>query len=125
MGICLRKEKRCFCCGFRNVYYITVVITMNVIITIVAPYDEMRKQMRSFFGENYIQVYLDCTVEECAKRDVKGYYARADKMKNFNGVNDVFEVPEDSELTINTVEEEVKSSVSKILEYIKGRGYDV
>lgn len=98
---------------------------INVIIAIVSPFDEMRKQMRSFFGENYIQVYLDCPVEKCAERDVKGYYKRAKKMENFNGVNDVYEVPEDSEIRIDTVQEDVENSVTQILAYLKERGYDV
>ncbi len=96
-----------------------------VIIAIVAPFDEMRKEMRSFLGENYIQAYLDCPVEECAARDVKGYYKRADKMKNFNGVNDSYEIPDDSEININTVQTNVKKSVEKILEYLREQGYDV
>lgn len=98
---------------------------INVIIAVIAPFDEMRKQMRSFLGENYIQVYLDCPVEECAKRDVKGYYKKAEKMENFIGVNDTYEVPKDSEIRIDTVQEDVENSVNQIILYLKECGYDV
>lgn len=95
------------------------------IIAIVAPFDEMRKQMRTFLGENYIQVFLDCPVEECAARDVKGYYNRLEKMENFNGVNDVYEIPDDSEINISTAQTSVEKSTEKILEYLREQGYDV
>ena len=98
---------------------------INVIIAVIAPFDEMRKQMRSFLGENYIQAYLDCPVEECAKRDVKGYYKKAQKMENFIGVSDAYELPEDSEIRIDTVKEEVESSVEQIILFLKECGYSI
>ena len=98
---------------------------INVIIAVIAPFDEMRKQMRSFLGENYIQAYLDCPVEESAKRDVKGYYKKIQNMENFIGVSDAYEVPEDSEIRIDTVNDEVDVCVEQILEYLKEQGYDI
>ena len=98
---------------------------INVIIAVIAPFDEMRKQMRSFLGENYIQVYLDCPVEECAKRDVKGYYKKINNMQNFIGVSDAYEVPEDSEIRVDTVNHEVETCVEQILTYLKEQGYDI
>ena len=52
---------------------------ISTIVAVVAPFEDMRRQMREVLGEGYIQVYLDCPVEECAKRDVKGYYKKKEK----------------------------------------------
>ena len=49
---------------------------VNVIFTLVAPYEEMRQGMREAVGDAYIEVYAKCTPETCAKRDVKGYYKK-------------------------------------------------
>ena len=96
---------------------------ISTIVAVVAPFEDMRRQMREVLGEGYIQVYLDCPVEECAKRDVKGYYKKKEKMENFSGVSDTFEIPENSELVIDTVHLTVEESVEKIVGYLKKRGY--
>ena len=96
---------------------------ISTIVAVVAPFEDMRRQMREVLGECYIQVYLDCPVEECAKRDVKGYYKKKEKMENFSGVSDTFEIPENSELVIDTVHLTVEESVEKIVGYLKKRGY--
>jgi len=96
---------------------------ISTIVAVVAPFEDMRRQMREVLGEGYIQVYLDCPVEECAKRDVKGYYKKKEKMENFSGVSDTLEIPENSELVIDTVHLTVEESVEKIVGYLKKRGY--
>lgn len=98
---------------------------ISVLISIVAPYDAMRKKMRKVFQENYIQVYVRCPYEVCAERDVKGYYAlqKKNQIQNLNGADEVYEVPEDSELIVDTQKEAVEESAWKIVEYLKEKGY--
>lgn len=100
---------------------------INVIISIVAPYAQMRENMRSFLGDSYVQCFLKCPFEVCAKRDVKGYYAlaRQGKLEHFSGANDTFEAPLDSEIEIDTSVLSVEESVNEILQYLGEKGYEV
>lgn len=100
---------------------------VNVLISIVAPYDEMRKGMREFFGENFYLVYVKCPLEICAKRDVKGYYriSKEHRMDHLNGVNDIYEIPEDAELTLDTSQLSLDLCVERILSYLREQEYAV
>ncbi len=100
---------------------------INVMLSIVAPYDEMRKSMREFLGEDFCLVYVKCPYEECARRDVKGYYKLSQEggMKNLNGVNDPYEVPMDAELELDTSQLSVDVCVKQILAWLKEHGYGV
>lgn len=100
---------------------------VSVVISVVAPYDEMRKKMRSFFGRNFFLVYAKCPFETCEKRDVKGYYqlSRENRMRFLNGADDVYEVPEDAELVVDTGTDSAESCVRQILLFLRGRGYAV
>lgn len=100
---------------------------VNVLISIVAPYDEMRKGMREFFGENFYLVYVKCPLEICAKRDVKGYcrISKEHRMDHLNGVNDIYEIPEDAELTLDTSQLSLDLCVERILSYLREQEYAV
>lgn len=100
---------------------------VSVILTLVAPYEEMRRQMRDALGEGYIEIYVKCSLKECEKRDVKGYYKRQreGKMQNLNGADDVFEIPQNSEIIIDTEKETVEEGVSKIQQYLWEKGYGI
>lgn len=95
------------------------------IVSIVAPYEEMRQQMREFWGERYIEVFLDCSYEVCAARDVKGHYAEAEigKLQNLNGANDSFERPKHSELVLHTDQETQVESLAKVIDYLEVHQY--
>ncbi len=98
---------------------------ISVILSQVAAYEEMRIKVREAFREEYIEVYIKCSYEECARRDVKGYYRKQQKgeMENLNGADDIYEVPQNSDIVINTEKETVPEAVWKILTYLKGAGY--
>lgn len=100
---------------------------VSVILTLVAPYEAMRKQMREVLGEAYIEVYVKCSLEECEKRDEKGYYKKIKegKMKNLNGSDDIYEIPENSEIVIDTEQESVAEGVNKIKQYLLEHGYGI
>ena len=98
---------------------------ISVILAQVAPYKEMRQKVREQFGERYIEVYVKCSLEECARRDVKGYYKkfRDGEISNLNGANDVYEIPDNYDILVDTEQETVEGCVEKIVDYLKENGY--
>jgi len=94
---------------------------ISVILTQVAAYKKMRDQVRSFFNDSYVEVYVKCSAKECARRDVKGYYnnAKDGKMNNLNGFNDEYEVPQNSSVIVDTEKMSVEECVDRIMEYLE------
>jgi adenylylsulfate kinase len=95
-----------------------------VISAAISPYNEARRQARQQIGD-FVEVYVQCPLEELTRRDVKGLYARAlrGELANFTGVSDPYEPPVDPEVTVNTARETIDESVAKILEVLESRGY--
>jgi len=97
------------------------------IITIacfISPLKENRKMVREALGEDFIEVFVDCPLEECEKRDPKDLYkkARLGVIKEFTGITSPYEKPENPEIVINTKEQTIDQCVDKILDYIKCLG---
>ena len=95
-----------------------------VITAFISPFMEERQLAKSLvLEENYFLVHVDCSVEKCEERDVKGLYkrARAGEIKNFTGIDSPYEVPENPNLIVNTEKESVNESVEKIFNAIKGK----
>lgn len=94
------------------------VITLNCF---VSPTKKMRQMAKDIIGtDNFIEVYINASVAECEKRDVKGLYAkaRAGEIKNFTGIDAPFEAPENAAVEINTAELSIDASIQKVLDYI-------
>src|ERR671933_2789558 len=75
-----------------------------VIVSAISPYEETRRQARAMveqFGP-FVEVFVKASVDECARRDVKGLYAKAftGEIKEFTGVSDPYEEPTDAEIVI-------------------------
>lgn len=122
------KEERLKCNqAVRVVVQYLLAHDISVILTQVAPYEEIRNLVRSQFREEYIEVYIRCSYAECAKRDVKGYYRKQKegKMENLNGADDVYEIPSDSEIVIDSEKESVSEAVDKILAYLEAGEYGI
>ena len=70
--------------------------------------------------DNFIEVFVNASVTECEKRDVKGLYAkaRAGEIKNFTGIDAPFEAPTNAAVEINTAELSIDESIQKVLDYI-------
>ena len=95
-----------------------------VITAFISPFKEERQLAKNLvLEENYFLVHVDCSVEKCEERDVKGLYkkARAGGIKNFTGIDSPYEVPENPNLIVNTEKESVDESVKKIFNAIKGK----
>jgi adenylyl-sulfate kinase len=77
-----------------------------IITAAISPYEAPRRAAREMVEEvgTFVEVYVKASVEECARRDVKGLYEKAFKgeIKEFTGVNDPYEEPSSPELVIDT-----------------------
>ena len=77
-----------------------------VIVAAISPYDETRKKARAMVEEfgPFVEVFVQASVQECARRDVKGLYEKAfrGEIKGFTGVDDPYEVPDDAEIVVDT-----------------------
>lgn len=100
---------------------------VSVILSQVAAYEEMRKKVREQFEKEYIEVYVKCSYEECARRDVKGYYKMQEmgEIQNLNGANDVYEIPQGSHIVIDTETESLYEAVDKIVAYLEKNDYGI
>jgi adenylylsulfate kinase-like enzyme len=72
----------------------------------------------------FIEVFVDASVDECARRDVKGLYEKAfrGEIKEFTGVSDPYEAPEFAEIRIESEHEGPDESAQRILELLEQRG---
>ena len=105
--------------NLERVTFVAKLLSRNgvgVIATFVSPYREARAKIREQ-TTNFIDVFTKCPVEECARRDVKGMYkkAYAGEIKNFTGVDDPYEEPENPEIVINTHEESEEESANVVI----------
>lgn len=100
---------------------------ISVILSQVAAYEEMRTKVREQFEEEYIEVYVKCSYQECARRDVKGYYEKKknEEIQNLNGADDTYEPPQNSNIIIDTEIETVSEAVQKIVLYLKESAYGI
>ncbi len=91
----------------------------------ISPYRADRDQVRKIMPDgDFVEVHVDCPVEVCEQRDVKGLYkkARAGEIKEFTGISAPYEAPEKPELTINTAGQSVEASANQILAYLEKQG---
>lgn len=119
-GLSFSKEDRDI--NIRRIAFVADLLSRNGIITIAAaisPYRELRDEIRKT-STNFIEVYVNASLEVCEARDVKGLYARARKgeIPNFTGISDPYEAPVTPEIICYTDKETIEQSVDKVLSYI-------
>jgi sulfate adenylyltransferase len=88
----------------------------------IAPYKKDRqfnKKSISAFG-NYVEIFVDTSIEDCEKRDVKGLYklAREGKIKEFTGISSPFENPTDANITLNGGDK-LEDSIETVMKYLE------
>jgi len=90
----------------------------NVIVALVSPLKSVRDEIKSKYS-NLIELYIKASLETCKKRDTKGMYKLADegKIKDFTGVNSVYEAPDHpSTIIVNTEKFNVTECINLILD---------
>ena len=72
-----------------------------------------------------IEIYVNAPLDVCEERDPKGLYkkARAGEIKNFTGISDPYEAPENAELTVDTGSQTLDESAEVVLNYLESKGY--
>ena len=93
----------------------------NVIVSTITPRDNQRKMIKDNLSKNIKIIYLQCSLEKCIERDVKGMYKKAinGEIKNFTGINDKYEIPIDPDLIINTDTQTLDESSKELIKYLE------
>lgn len=112
--------------NIERVAFVAKLLSRNgvgVIASFISPYRAARQGVREQ-STNFVEVYVNAPVNVCADRDVKGLYAKAfaGEIKDFTGVNDPYEAPENPEIEVNTDRETLAESVAKIVSYLEKQG---
>ena len=93
----------------------------------ISPYKADRDEVRKLHEQadlTFIEVFVDCSLEEAEKRDPKGLYkkARAGEIKNFTGIDDPYEAPEVAEIHLHTDQMTLDEEVQILLDYLHDNG---
>ena len=93
-----------------------------VISAFISSYEKDRALAKKIIGEeNFIEVYCNCSLDVCEKRDTKGLYkkAREGLIQNFTGIDAPYEPPSNPDLSISTSSLTIEQSINLIIEYLK------
>ena len=93
-----------------------------VLAAFVSPYKKDRENIKNIVGnDNFVEIFVNTSIEECERRDVKGLYkkARAGEIKDFTGVNAPYEAPDNPDVEVVTDELSIDDCVRKIYDKIK------
>ena len=123
-GLGFSKEDRDT--NIRRIAFVADLLSRNgtpVITAAISPYREIRDEAREMMGDRFIEVYIEASVDACAERDVKGLYAKAfsGEIKEFTGVSDPYEPPENPEVRLKTEEQEPAESAAQLITYLEER----
>jgi len=116
--------------NIRRIGYVASEITKNGGIAIcapIAPYDSVRKEVRDEIQPlgGFVLIHVDTPIDVCEERDRKGLYAkaRAGIIKEFTGISDPYESPEDADVVIDTTERSPEQAAQQILLHLESEGY--
>jgi adenylyl-sulfate kinase len=96
-----------------------------VLCTFVSPFREDRDRVREILPPGrFVEVFVDCSLDEARRRDPKGLYARADQgqVREMTGVSSAYEPPENPELRLDTESLSVDECVARVLDYLREQG---
>ena len=99
---------------------------MIVFSSFISPYRSDRDTARALMEPgDFVEVYVDASLDTCEDRDVKGLYkkARAGEIPEFTGISAPYEAPESPELILDTNRQSVEESVSQLIEFLDAKGY--
>lgn len=123
-GLGFSKEDRDT--NIRRIGFVCGLLSRNGVIAIAAaisPYSRVRNEVRATTA-NFVEVFTDCPLETLVKRDVKGLYkkALAGEIKNFTGVSDPYEVPENPEVRTDSSTQTPDESANAVWDYLVEAG---
>jgi adenylylsulfate kinase len=120
-GLGFSKEDRDT--NIRRIGYVARLLSRNGVVAITAaisPYRDVRDEVRRAHEARFIEIFVDCPLDELVRRDRKGLYAKAlaGEIQNFTGVSDPYEPPISPEIHVRTDRETVEESRDRILEWL-------
>jgi adenylyl-sulfate kinase len=124
-GLGFSKEDRDI--NIRRIGFVCNLLTRNDVVAIgaaISPYRAIRDENRKLIGR-FVEVYCQCDIDTLKNRDPKGLYEKAlrGEIKNFTGVSDPYEAPEKAEVVVDTANEDIDTSVDRILRTLEQMGY--
>lgn len=124
-GLGFSKEDRDI--NVRRIGFVCKLLTRHGVWSLTAaisPYRDTRDALRKDIG-NFIEIYVECSIQKLAERDVKGLYkkALAGEIKNFTGVSDPYEPPVHPDIVVNSEKETVEESFNKIMRTLETKGF--
>ena len=87
----------------------------------ISPFKADRQAVRNLLEQGqFIEVYVDCPLDICEQRDVKGLYkkARKNEISAFTGISSPYEAPESPEIIVNTGEQDIEESTKVVIDYL-------
>ena len=93
-------------------------------VSVISPFIESREIARKIIDNvNFFEVYVECSLETCEKRDVKGMFkkAREGQLENFSGVSAPYEIPKKPDLIVNTENSQPEKNAIEIIEFLKNK----
>ena len=113
--------------NIRRVAFVSKLLTRNEVATLVAaisPYRAAREAARREIGR-FVEVYVNCPLEICMGRDIKGLYKRAvaGEIPAFTGISDPYEPPLSPELTLHTDKESLEESTTRVIQRLRELGF--
>jgi len=113
--------------NIRRIGFVCNLLSRNGVVAIAAaisPYKSVRDENRALI-KDFIEVYVKVSLETCIQRDVKGLYKKAiaGEIKEFTGVSDPYEPPENPEVICETEKETPPESAEKIINKMEELGY--
>jgi adenylylsulfate kinase len=113
--------------NIRRIGFVAKLLVRNgviVLVPVISPYRSIREEMRANI-KDFVEVFVNAPLSICEARDVKGLYKKARKgeIKQFTGIDDPYEPPNNPEVECRTDLEELDESVGKIFSKLKELGY--
>src|SRR5262245_58094106 len=126
-GLGFSKEDRDS--NIRRIGFVAAEIVKHqgtVICAAVSPYRATRNDVRNMIGaDRFVEVFVNTSLEECERRDVKGMYlkARRGELKNFTGIDDPYEPPVQPEIELETTDNSAEDNARLIVSFLTDRGF--
>ena len=96
-----------------------------VLVSFISPFRSERLMARELMEDGeFIEIFVDTSLAEAEKRDVKGLYAKARRgeIKHFTGISSPYEAPEKPELRIDTTKVTAEGAADLVVQYLKDKG---
>jgi adenylyl-sulfate kinase len=111
----------------RRIGFLAKLLARNgviVIAAVISPYRSVRDELRTGL-DRFLEVYVQCPLDELVRRDTKGLYARAlrGEITNLTGVSDPYEAPLSPEVTLRTDRQTLDESVTSVLSAVEDLGW--